>query len=178
MKKRSLYCLLFLLSFINLSVANAQEYNKDNFVGYWTEYVFIVTDSCSLDSIPMLTLLDFTLDEFLSDSLMIDLIKEEGDSSAWEIEFKPNGTFIGNGRSFCKGKTHQTTGEWDYKKGELAMKQLRPCSSSKLDPLKDYYYPIQWLSSTTFYMCGGEEGPGNPVIILFNKIPDGLISPQ
>lgn len=178
MKKQSLNNLFFLLCSINISIAHTQDYNKDQLIGYWAEYTFFVPDSCSLDSIPFLSEINLTLEEFLSDSLMIELINEEGDSLAWEYEIKLNGTYVGNSSRLCNGKSHQSTGKWDYKNGEFAMKRIDPCSNTnKRDPFTFYYYSIQWISLTAFYECG-EEGPGIPVVTIYKKIPDGLIAPH
>lgn len=167
---------LLLLCFFKLSAVFAQEFDSTHFVGYWTEDSFIVSDSCNLDSIPELEMLNLTLDEFLSDSLLIEIIKDVGDSTIWEYEFKANGTFIGNGFSFCNDQYHQSTGEWDYKNGQLALLPNNPCWG-KTSNIDQHYYPVQWISPSAFYECG-EEGKGTYVITITKKIPDGLIPPN
>ena len=167
------YSLIFIFFVHSL---HAQDYDNKHFVGYWAEYTFIVPDSCSLDSIPDLEMLNLTLDELLSDSLLIEFIKNEGDSTVWEYGFKADGTFIGNSSWFCNNQSYQSAGNWDYKNGEFALQQVTPCweGSSEFD---HHYYPVQWISPSAFYECG-EEGKGTFVITIFKKIPTGLIQPN
>ncbi|MFT5818911.1 MAG: hypothetical protein ACI8ZM_000132 [Crocinitomix sp.] len=177
MKKYPLSNLLFLLSFLNLSATYAQDYDNDSFVGYWVEHVLFVADSCSIDSVIDLKIYGLTLDEILSDSVYISDIKEYGDSAAWHIEFKDDGTYAEYGSFSCRKIKYPIVGTWNYKDGQLATRsQTSPCFVGERSPLEDYYYPIQWISPTAFYQCG-QEGPKQHIVIIYKKIPDGLIEP-
>lgn len=166
-----LFCVL------SLTHSFGQEYQKEQLVGKWVEHVFSVTDSCSIDTIPVLVEWGISLEELLSDSLIMLMLEEEVDTNYWEYEYKANGLFVENDSGFCDGHSYQAHGKWDYKNGEFAKLYLDSCSNRKRNNRELHYYPIQWISPNAFYECG-EEGPGNHLVIIHQKLPGYIFGKQ
>ena len=169
-------CFLTLLFYLTCP-SFGQENGKSQLVGRWIEHVFFVEDSCSIDNIPFLVQLGISVEELLSDSLIVVMLEADIDSNYWEYEYKANGLFVENDSGFCDGYWYQTHGKWDYKNGEFATLNLDSCSNRKGNSRALNYYPIQWISPNAFYECG-DEGPGNHLVIINQKLPNSIFGKQ